>query len=423
LAKHSYFEELCALAPVGELTPPQLRELDAHIAECDECRQTTVDYDRLFRQVVPAVNLSDEEFIESRRSDIRAAVLRDVAAIDLERDRQPVVREKDRFSFPSLLSSFPRGRFALGLCSGFGAVAIAAVAFWMGAHFYGRVQTHNSLGAGIVPAPSPHVAQPATTVKSTVVTPTTQSNAVDPQLVAALDAERQHSAELAQKLSVEDGKLAEAIASQDALHAQIDQQAQVLTATKADLDAKTVALGQARSTSSSDVATIAALEVQVHDLSAKENTQSASLDRERDLLSHGREIRDIIGARNLHIIDVYDTDTQGATRKPFARAFYTEGKSLVYYAYDLPQQRSEDAKYSYVAWGENNGNKASVRKIGILFHDDQTQKRWSLNFADPKVLAEIDSVFITLERTDVEAAEPKGKRMLTAYLGTSPNHP
>ncbi len=151
------------------------------------------------------------------------------------------------------------------------------------------------------------------------------------------------------------------------------------------------------------------------------NTQSASLDRERDLLSHGREIRDIIGARNLHIIDVYDTNTAGATTKPFARAFYTEGRSLVYYAYDLPSH--QDGKFSYVAWGESNGNKATIRKIGILFHDDKTQQRWSLNFSDPQVLREIDSVFITLEKNDGDVATPKGKRMLTAYLGTAPNHP
>lgn len=118
-----------------------------------------------------------------------------------------------------------------------------------------------------------------------------------------------------------------------------------------------------------------------------------------------------------------DTDTGGATKKPFARAFYTEGKSLVYYAYDQSQRKADDAKFSYVAWGEHNGNKASINKIGLLFHDDQTQRRWSLNFADPEALAEIDSVFITLERTDEDVAQPKGKRMLTAYLGTPPNHP
>ena len=174
-------------------------------------------------------------------------------------------------------------------------------------------------------------------------------------------------------------------------------------------------------TNSANTATIAGLELQVRDLNRQLNTQTTSLDRERDLLSHGREIRDVIGARNLHIIDVYDTDTKGATTKPFARAFYTEGKSLVYYAYDLPSH--QDGEFSYVAWGESNGSKATIKKIGILFHDDQAQRRWSLNFADPQVLREIDSVFITLERNDQDLERPKGKRMLTAYLGRPANHP
>jgi anti-sigma factor RsiW len=421
LVKHAYFEELCALAPVGELSPSQLRELEAHIAECDECRQTTMDYDRLFRQVVPAVNQLDEEFIEARRSDIRASVLRSVAAID----NLPAAMKSDPPPFLPSPATFPKMRLSFALWAGVAAASLAATTFWLGAHFYGAGRRPQPVNSGIASAPTSVRSQPTPTPNPVAVDHSAKAQA-DPrndQLLASLDAEREHSADLAKKLSVEDGELAQALAAQDALRAQMSQETQALAVTKADLDAKKVQLEQAQGAKSSDTATLVSLEVQVQDLTKKLNTQNASLDREHDLLSHGREIRDIIGARNLHIIDVYDTDTQGATRKPFARAFYTEGKSLVYYAYDLPQQRSEDAKYSYVAWGENNGNKASVKKIGILFHDDQTQKRWSLNFADPKVLAEIDSVFITLERTDVEAAEPKGKRMLTAYLGTSPNHP
>jgi hypothetical protein len=243
------------------------------------------------------------------------------------------------------------------------------------------------------------------------------------ELTTALALERQQNYTLQQRLADEDRDLAQAIATQASLREEIEGQVALVKATQADLDAKRTALQQVQSVKSSDAATVASLEDQVQNLTQKLNTENASLDRERDLLSHGREIRDIIGARNLHIIDVYDTSTRGATEKPFARAFYTEGKSLIYYAYDLPQRRTDEGKFSYVAWGESNGKKASIRKIGILFRDDQTQRRWSLNFSDPRVLAEIDSVFITLERNDENLAQPKGKRMLTAYLETPANHP
>ena len=48
-----------------------------------------------------------------------------------------------------------------------------------------------------------------------------------------------------------------------------------------------------------------------------------------------------MGARNLYIAEVYDTDEKGATRKPYGRVFYTKEKSLIFYAYDLDQQEAK----------------------------------------------------------------------------------
>jgi hypothetical protein len=47
-----------------------------------------------------------------------------------------------------------------------------------------------------------------------------------------------------------------------------------------------------------------------------------------------------MGVRDLYIAEVYDFDRSGKTRKAFGRVFYTKGKSLVFYAYDLDQQRA-----------------------------------------------------------------------------------
>jgi hypothetical protein len=55
--------------------------------------------------------------------------------------------------------------------------------------------------------------------------------------------------------------------------------------------------------------------------------------------------------------------------------------------------------------------------------DDPIQKRWVLTVTDPNVLAEIDSVFVTLEPSGEAGEHPSGKRLLTAFLGTAPNHP
>jgi hypothetical protein len=164
-------------------------------------------------------------------------------------------------------------------------------------------------------------------------------------------------------------------------------------------------------------------EQEIQALNQKLREQSASVEREGQLLSAGREIRDLIAARDLHIIDVYDTDAHGKTSRAFGRVFYTEGKSLVFYAYDLSPQHPENSKYAFYVWGKRDGTPRMTKNLGALAKDDQAQKRWVLTITDPRVLAEIDSVFVTLEPTGRVRERPSGKSLLTAFLGTAPNHP
>lgn len=166
-------------------------------------------------------------------------------------------------------------------------------------------------------------------------------------------------------------------------------------------------------------------EQEIQSLHEKLADQSASIDRERQLSSAGSDIRDLISARNLHIIDVYDTDSRGKTNRAFGRVFYTEGKSLVFYAYDLAPGHSEAGTYAFYVWGKKDGDPHLVRNLGPFATDDKTQKRWVLTITDPKALAEIDSVFVTLEPANQKRAgqPPSGKRLLSAFLGTPANHP
>ena len=130
-----------------------------------------------------------------------------------------------------------------------------------------------------------------------------------------------------------------------------------------------------------------------------------------------------MGARNLHIIDVRDADGKGKNRKSFGRIFYTEGKSLIFYAFDLDEKKLENAKYSFEAWGERLGQAAPVRSLGMLYMDDKAQKRWVLKVDDPEQLAEIDSVFVTIESPGGDNQKPRGQKVLYAFLGGNANHP
>jgi hypothetical protein len=409
--KHRHFEELCALAALGDLPPEQSRELEAHLAACPECAPMPADYLQV-RNALGLMDAATEAKIAAGRDRVRAAIMLEISQIEEERAAAP-----SRTS-PHVRPWTARVAPPIWLAA---SAATAAGIFLLGLRFDRAL--HPPPPGPVAAVPSRPIAVPANPQFSSVNIEQRALEARNAELADSLRKEQDQNRALEAKLSNDDQDLANALALESSLRQEIDQQAALVKSTQADLGAKKTELAQAQAANVSDLGTIASMQLQVRDLNERLNTQTASLDRERDLLSHGREIRDIIGARNLHIIDVYDTDTAGATAKPFARAFYTEGKSLVYYAYDLPQRKAEEGQFSYVAWGEANGNKASIKKIGILFHDDQTQRRWSLSFSDSQVLKEIDSVFITLEPNGEDVNQPKGKRMLTAYLGTPANHP
>jgi len=131
------------------------------------------------------------------------------------------------------------------------------------------------------------------------------------------------------------------------------------------------------------------------------------------------ELRDLIAARNLHVADVSDVATTENQPKPFGRVFYTRGKSLVLFAYDLSKTRPNQTFY---AWGSRQNDPHRPQSLGALRTDDQTQKRWILEFSDPKVLAQIDSVYVTLEPTNKPGDAPNGRKLLSAYLGPAPKY-
>lgn len=132
------------------------------------------------------------------------------------------------------------------------------------------------------------------------------------------------------------------------------------------------------------------------------------------------ELRNLIGARNLHVADVSDVNTTENQPKPFGRVFYTRGKSLVLFAYDLSKTKPNQTFY---AWGSRQSDPHRPQSLGALRADDQAQKRWILQFNDPKVLAGIDSVYVTLEPTNTPGDLPNGRKVLSAYLGPSPKYP
>ena len=144
---------------------------------------------------------------------------------------------------------------------------------------------------------------------------------------------------LAQELANEQ-KLAAAIATSEQLRQQLattDGDKQRLAKLQQDSDAKLhealVELYQARQ-ANAQVAT----ETEAHDATRIDaNSQPASASE--------IEARNLFGARDLHIVDVYDVAGDGKTKRTYGRVYYVEKKLLVFYAFDL-QKRQDSSKSS-----------------------------------------------------------------------------
>jgi hypothetical protein len=160
----------------------------------------------------------------------------------------------------------------------------------------------------------------------------------------------------------------------------------------------------------------------VNDLTVKLQEQQAALEQRDELLAHDRDIRDVIGARDLYIAEIYDVAGTGETKKPYGRVFYTRGKSLIFYAYDLDQQTEVKRASTFQAWGRRGPDRQRAINLGVFYEDNATRKRWILKCDDPKTLAQIDAVFVTIEPQG-GSHKPSNKTLLFASLKIDPNHP
>ena len=232
------------------------------------------------------------------------------------------------------------------------------------------------------------------------------------------------------KIKAQTGELASASNAQNSLNSRVADIAREnagLVSDKVQLEARITQLQEELEKSSSeknagDVA-IALQDTEIRELRKQVADQTEALGQQQDFAAKAGDVRELVVARNLHIIDVHDRDGDGKSQRAFGRIFYTEGKSLIFYAYDLTDPRKLDAKVSFYVWGERLGAEKPIRSLGIFHNDDVSDGRWVLTFDDPHVLAQINSVFVTVESSKKSITEPAGRRILFAFLGDKPNHP
>ena len=160
------------------------------------------------------------------------------------------------------------------------------------------------------------------------------------------------------------------------------------------------------------------LESKIDELTASSRDQERKLKDDEQYLASDRDIRELMGARKLYIADVFDVDSGSRTRKPFGRVFYTQSKSLIFYAFDLDREPGVKNASAFQVWGKEtseSGEKNHATNLGILYMDSESNRRWVLRLDDPKQLAEIDAVFVTVEPHG-GSQKPTGKPFLYALV-------
>ena len=301
--------------------------------------------------------------------------------------------------------------------------AIAALVLIAGILKIRKIHPSSSLADQVRPP-----AQQASVTPAAVPSPT--SRVQDAELQQQLTAARKEMSSLTAKISAQHDELEALSNVKDSLNSRLseaEQQNAGFRSEKADWEARATQLQaeleKSRGDRGTSDVTLTLQETELRELRRKVDEQADLLRQQEELTARGSDVRDLVVARNLHIIDVHDRDGDGKSQRAFGRIFYTEGKSLIFYAYDLGDPRKVDAKVSFYVWGGRLGAEKPIESLGVFHNDDASDGRWVLTFDDPHVLAQINSVFVTVESSRKAIREPGGRRILFAFLGEKPNHP
>jgi len=405
LNTHEQYEELCALAASGQASQDELTDLSAHLETCPSCRSATYDFTQISAQALSQ--------LAAKR--LRCQIPSGMTQRFMARARSEGI-EMTRENVPHAPVPNPRWLFAtIG--------TVAAVVLITGFLIIGR----RKFSPVAVDRSSVHPNQMAVPSSGTV---SQDSGAGDARLQQQLAAARSEMKFMSATIQEQRAEIESEKKASDDLNSRLAEAEKGSAVTQSEGAQRDVRIAQleaeiekAKSEKNATDTTVALQEAELRELRKQIFDAAAALGEQQELAEKGSDVRDLVVARNLHIIDVHDRDGDGKSQRAFGRIFYTEGKSLIFYAYDLADSRKLEAKVSFYVWGERLGAEKPIRSLGVFHNDDSNDGRWVLTFDDPHVLAQIDSVFVTAESSKKAIKEPGGKRVLFAFLGDKPNHP
>jgi anti-sigma-K factor RskA len=412
-------DDLCLDYLTGDLPVDEKQSFETHLNECSQCRQTVEEYRTILRSGVSTIagEVADDLTIGSVTLSIEEGEKRLYAAIETQAGtRGPLKIPKARLANFLLPSN---------LWAPLAAAASLVLAFALGISIYRiGVKRGQERSQAVVQPQSDDATWRAqleslANERDQVQARFREREIVISGLKAQLKEQRRQNEELQTMLQSAGQEVREqtekASVERNTLARKVEDEQGLLTATEKKLDA----LEQAKT---SDALRVTSLENQIHFMSQLLKDKDASIDEQQRFLASDRDIRDLMGARDLYIAEVYDVGGNGKRKRPYGRVFYTKGKSLIFYAYDLDQQPGVKNASTFQAWGLRGPDRSTALNLGVMYIDNTTNRRWMLRIDDPEALKKINAVFVTVEPNGGSPA-PRGKQVLFAYLGEEPNHP
>jgi hypothetical protein len=425
--QHDIFKKRCALAASGSLAPAELSELRAHLEHCQECREVLLQYRILTTQGMSFLaDVYGDRFEEAAWD---GANVRERLLARVSNDQQMLLHRKSPASVSvpfNFLQRITTNHFAkMALAAGL-ILAVTSGAYRLGlrkqiapdvkitpdlaeGQLQKLVQEKNAAG---------ELSAAQTKKLAELQAESSAKQREIEKLQSALHAVEIRSSELAGVNSQSAAQLQSLLQQHNELNAQLQSVSHAYESDKTEL-------ANLRSERDKTLQQTSALESKIADLSATNRDQERRLKDAEQYLVSDRDIRELMGARKLYIADVFDVDGSSRTKKPFGRVFYTQGKSLIFYAFDLDREPGVVNASTFQVWGQREappGEQPLPMNLGILYMDNESNRRWVLRFDDPKQLAEIDAVFVTVEPRG-GSHKPTSKPFLYALLRKEVNHP
>jgi cell division protein FtsB len=420
---HEHYRELVALSAAGELSRLEYQELQGHLVACDSCRDEQTELFELFRQRLPLLDTADavtggaaapHELLKGgyeRRFEAKAQAI-------------GILPSSDHISLPAFWATLRCHVYVPSIWVAAGVLVLVGCLSVLSNRRRTEGQLKHSQSAELeyLRSDNHFLRQQVSQLqnKPDLLTQLSQAQVENKALLSRYNA-------LALQLEETETSLQRLKTEASSAHDEEGQTRSKLQQAENSVQSLTTQLELAELHLHLATQTVSR-EQQIHMVTLEQQLSATneSLDQARKLLAADRDIRNLMSARNLHITDVYDINEKGKANRSFGRVFYTEGKSLVFYAFDLNDSKANPAKHSYQVWGwqeaAERSTKKSAQSLGILYVDDKVENRWTLKVNDPDVLAQIDAVFVTIEPPG-GSQKPTGKKLLYAYLLGNPNHP